>query len=193
MFPEQIIYISTILSLYASSFYIKDILKGKVKPNRVSWFIWSFAPFIAFWIQFKNGAGISSIPVFMSGFIPLLIFLFSFKNKDSYWKLNILDYLCLVLSIIAIFIWVYLKEGVLATTFAILADLIAYIPTYVKSWKKPHTENIFPYLAGMLGMLFVLLTTKSFSFIYIGFPLYIFFGNFIEILIVLFRKKYDRS
>lgn len=138
--------------------YIRDTFTGKTKPNRVSWFIWFLAPTIASIIQFQNGAGISALPVFMAGFMPFFVFLSSFKNKNAYWKLGMLDYVCLFLALLAIVFWIFFKNGTLATVFAILADGIPFIRTYVKSWSAPDTETVSTYYASIFSAWLSILT-----------------------------------
>jgi hypothetical protein len=192
MLPQQVVYVSIFTSLFAGYFYIKNTLLGKTKPNRISWFIWFVAPMIASFITFQNGGGISALPVFMAGFIPFLVLLASFKNKNAYWELGWLDYVCLFLSLISMVSWLFFKEGALATIFAILADAIAFIPTYVKSWNNPETETVTPYISGVFNASLSMLTVSTFSFITAGFAFYLFFGNLVEIVIVFIkRNKYE--
>lgn len=190
MLPQQLIYLSLITSFLAIYTYIKDVVKGKTKPNLASWFIWFVAPMIAAIVGWQNGAGISVLPVFLAGFMPFLVIVFSVFNKDSYWKLNRLDYLCLFLSFCALACWFYFKEGALATVFAILADGIAYVPTYIKSWKSPDTETAWPYGAGIFANLLGLATMSVFSFNTVAFAVYLIIANILEISILFFRRKY---
>jgi len=192
MLPQSLVYVSIFTSLTAGFFYIRDTLRGKTKPNLASWFIWFLAPMIAALVSFSKGAGLSVIPIFMAGFTPFLVLLVSVKNKNAYWKFSLLDYVCLVLSLLAIIVWVFLKEGNFATVFAILADLIAFIPTFVKSWKAPDTETIWPYLSGAFSSVLSVLTLNDLSFNTYGFALYLFLGNLTEVAIVLIRRKYEK-
>jgi len=189
MLPPEIAFISIATSLFAGYFYIRDILYGQTRPNLVSWSVWAIAPIIGSLIAFSKGANTSAIPVFMAGFVPLIVVLFSIKNKDSYWKFGVLDYVCFALSILAIIFWVFLKEGNLATFFAVLADFIAFIPTYVKSWKNPETENIWPYSAGLFNAALGVLTLSLISFNTAGFVFYLFIANTVQVAIVLYRRK----
>jgi hypothetical protein len=190
MLPQYIIYVSIFTSSLGVYSYIKDVLKGQTKPNLASWFIWFFAPMIAAMIGWQNGAGISILPVFLAGFMPFLVIVFSLFNKDSYWKLQLLDYICLFLSFCALLFWFYFKEGLLATVFAILADGIAYIPTYIKSWKNPETETAWAYGAGIFANVLGLATISVFSFSTLAFSIYLIIANNIEISILVFRRKY---
>ncbi len=63
--------------------YLIDTVRGKIKPNKVSWFMWSLAPLIAFAAEVKQGVGIQSLTTFIVGFVPLIIFIASFVNKRS--------------------------------------------------------------------------------------------------------------
>lgn len=77
----------------------------------------------------------------MVGFNPLLIFLASFVNKKAYWEISKLDLSCGALAIAGLVLWLITGTGNLAIFFSILADGIAAIPTVIKSYHKPETEN----------------------------------------------------
>jgi len=164
-------------------------LRGETKPNRVSWFIWFLAPFIASIILFFEGGSWAALPLFVSGFTSLLIFLASFKNKNAYWELGSLDYLCLFFAFCSLVAWLYFKQGAVATLFAVLVDLIAFVPTYIKSWKFPDSENLAPYMSGIFNSMLSLLTIATFNFVNYGFALYFLLGCVVEIIIVLYRRR----
>ena len=81
----------------------------------------------------------------MAGFLPLLIFLSSFVNKNSYWKLKKLDYICLALAVLALILWKITNNPLLAIIFSILADFFAALPLIIKIYKFPETETISAY------------------------------------------------
>ncbi len=189
MLPQYLVFISIFTSFFAGFFYIRGTLQGKTKPNRVSWLIWFIAPITAAIIQFQQGGGISALPVFMAGLIPFFVLLASFKNKNAYWKLGMLDYICLALSLLAFIFWLVFDEGLLATIFAILADAIAFLPTYIKTWKAPETESMSSYISGSFNSALSLATLPTISFITAGFAVYLLFGNLSEIFLIVLRRK----
>lgn len=81
MLPENLVIVGVIINFLGGISYVVDTLKGKVKPNRISWGIWAIAPLIAFFAEIKQGVGIQSLMTFMVGFSPLMIFVASFFNK----------------------------------------------------------------------------------------------------------------
>ncbi len=174
MISEKFIILGAILSFYGGLSYLIDTLKGKTKPNRVSWFLWALAPAIAFAAEIDKGVGLTSLMTFMAGFNPLLIVIASFVNKKAYWKLSKMDYFYGAISIFAIIIWKLTGEGNLAIFFAILADAFASIPTIIKSYRQPETENSTIFLFAMINSGITLLTIKVWSFAHWSFPAYIF-------------------
>ena len=81
MLPEKIIYIGVLINIFFYFLYIKGIFKSGVKPNLVSFTIWTLAPFIGVFLMLKAGAGWATFGTFMAGFGPLLIILFSLFIK----------------------------------------------------------------------------------------------------------------
>lgn len=174
MLNEKFIILGALLSFYGGLSYLIDTLKGKTKPNRVTWFLWALAPMIAFTAQLEKGVGLTALMTFMAGFNPAMIVLASFVNKKAYWKLNRMDYIYGAISIFAIIIWQITGEGNLAILFSIIADAFASLPTIIKSYKEPETENSTIFLFGMINSGLTLLTIKDWSFAQWGFPVYIF-------------------
>src|SRR5699024_11631646 len=95
-----------------------------------------------------NGFDWSILPVFMGGFMPLLVFIASMFNKSAYWKLSFLDCLCGIVAIFAIIIWRLTDDPILAIIFSILSDAIASLPTLRKAWLYPTTEAPVYYIGG---------------------------------------------
>lgn len=188
MIPQEFIIISPILAFIGGFFYIRDTLRGQTKPNRVSFFIWALVPILSTIIALQEGASWEILPAFLTGFIPLLVFFASFINKNAYWKLGRRDYIAGVLSFIAIILWLVVDLPIWAFAFLIIADLLAYIPTYIKGWTNPETETSISYLLAVVGNIIGLLIVQEWVFTSYGFSLYIIFANTI-LLLILFRKR----
>lgn len=187
MLNENFVYVGLLLSIYGSLDYLIKTVKGEVKPNRVTWFLWAVIPFIAFAAELQKGVGIQSILTFIVGFNPIVIFTASFLNKKSYWQIGPLDIICGILSVIAILLWLITKEANVAIILAIIADALAALPTVIKSFKYPETETPFPYFLFMTNALLVTLTIKSPTLAHLGFPVYIFVLNITLFILIKFK------
>jgi len=188
MLLEKIIFICVAINLVFTFWYIKSILRSSTRPNMVSFFIWSLAPFIAVFLGYKSGGGISLLGPFMSGFVPLLVFIFCLFKKDSFWKIGLLDIFCGILSLFALVCYILTHNLWVSVLFAIASDLLAYIPTFIKTWKNPETENYFIYLGGILNNAVSLLILRDWSFAIYAFSFYIVLVNSFEILLI-YRKR----
>ena len=184
-----IIIFTAFINAFGWIMYIKDTLKWKTKPNKITWWIWAAAPLIgSIAMYFSNWFTWSIIPVFMAWFIPLLIFLSSFINKNSYWKLWKLDYICLVFAILALILWLITDNPLLAIIFWILADLFAAIPLVIKNYNFPETENVFPFFAWLFANLSAFLVINKWEMEEYLFPLYLVIICSILILAFYWKK-----
>jgi len=173
MINQNFVIVGAIIAAAGSLSYLIDTLKGRVKPNRVSFLLWSLAPLIAFFAEVKQGVGIQALMTFIVGFLPLTIFIASFVNKKAVWNLTGFDLMCGALSIIGLVLWFITKSGNIAIIFSILADGLAAMPTIVKSFNYPETESAWPYFASTISAILTLLTVKVWNIANIAFPLYI--------------------
>ncbi len=173
MLNQNFVILGAIISLVGGLSYLINTLKGRVKPNRVSFLMWSLAPLIAFIAEVKQGVGIQALMTFMVGFLPLTILIASFINKKSQWKLSSFDLACGALSLIGLILWYITKSGNVAILLSIVADGLAALPTVVKSFKYPETESALPYFTSMISAIITLLTINVWNFANIGFPIYI--------------------
>ena len=188
MLPENIIFIGIVTGLITSFWYIKEMLYGTTRPNLVSWVLWTFAPFIGVFFQLKAGAGLSVLPVFMAGFGPFLVIVFSLWNKNSYWKINTFDLICGFFSVVALMIYIFTYNLEISILFAIISDGLAAIPTLIKSWKFPETENSVTYLGGIFSSILGLLIIDNWVFSIYSFNIYLMVMN-ITIVFCIYHKK----
>jgi hypothetical protein len=187
MISDKFVYLGALFSLVGSSTYALSTLRGRTRPNRVSWFVWSLAAFVAFSAQLSQHVGIRALMTFMVGFGPLMIFLASFVNKKSYWRITRFDLLCGVLSLFALVLWRITGVGNVAIALSIGADVLATLPTLKKAFENPSTEHPLPFLTGFISAGLTLLTLNTWSFASGGFALYILLCSIVLFALVRFR------
>lgn len=189
---QYLVFLGAAVNLGGASYYIKKTLNGEIKPNRVSWLMWAIAPMIAAAAALSDGVTWSVLPVFMSGFLPLLVFFASFVNKNAYWKLGVFDYACGLLSTLALVLWAITKEPNVAIAFAILSDGIAAVPNLVKSWKYPETESAVSYVGGVFSALTSFAAIKMWGFSSLAFPIYLVIID-LSLIFAVWRRKIFRQ
>ena len=187
MLPSYFVIIGTLIGAVGALAYLIDTVKGKVKPNRVSFLLWSIVPFIAFAAQIKQGVGIESLMTFSTGFLPMMTLAGSFVNKKAEWKLTTFDVLCGIFSVVGVVLWLITKVGNVAILFSIVADGLAAVPTIVKAYKYPDTELAWPWIATAFGVVLTLLTLATCSFANSAFIIYILLVNILIFVLIQFR------
>jgi hypothetical protein len=188
MISENWVILGGIFSVIGTAIYISEIIKGKVKPNGVTWLLWSIAPLIAFAAQINQGVGILALTTFMMGFGPIIILVVSFF-KHAIWKIELFDIICGCLSLLGLALWLITQVGNLAILFSIVADALAAVPTFRKSFVAPETEDYRTYLLGALSAAITLLAISNWTFAFYGFPLYILLINSVLVFIIRFMPK----
>ncbi|PIR76549.1 MAG: hypothetical protein COU32_01410 [Candidatus Magasanikbacteria bacterium CG10_big_fil_rev_8_21_14_0_10_42_10] len=185
---QYIVLLGAAGQLIGISVYIKETIRGNTKPNRVSWLMWSIATLIAAAAEVTKGVGWAVLPIFIAGFAPFLVFIATFFNKKSYWKLQTFDYICGALSLLAIFFWWLTKEANVAIVFAIAADAFAAIPTYKKAITHPHSESVAPFALGFFNALTSFFALVAFNFAELAFPIYLVLLD-ASFTIIIYRGK----
>ena len=173
MISTNWIYVGTAIGALGTAVYLRDTLRGTTKPNRVTWLLWAFAPLLAATVEFRDGVGLRALPTFMIGFMPLLVFVGSFHNPASMWKVRRIDYACGLMSVVGTVVWLVTRNGILAISAAIAADFLAGLPTVMKSWTHPETETVHSYIGAVVSMAIVLLTITHWTFEEAAFPVFI--------------------
>jgi hypothetical protein len=187
MLHSNFVIIGTLIGAAGALAYLIETVKGKVRPNRVSFLLWSVIPMIAFFAQIRQGIGMEALMTFSTGFLPFTVFIASFFNKQAEWKLTMFDLICGTLSLLGLILWMITKVGNIAIFFSIVADALAAIPTIRKAYKYPETEIAWPWIATVAGVVLTLLTLSTLTFANSGFILYILVVNLLIFILVQFR------
>lgn len=189
-FARLLIIFSALLTIVAASAYLRDTLKGKTKPNRISWFLWALLPLIATAAALRADADIwATIRVFLAGFLPLIIFLASFWNKQSYWRLTFFDWLCGGFAFLAIAVWLILDSPRITILFAVIGDSFAALPTFIKAWKYPKTETGITYVINLIAAFLVIPSIPIWNIENSAFQIYLLITNLI-LIISIYRNKF---
>lgn len=187
MISDKFVILGSLLNLWGCAAYAQDTLKGKTKPNRVTWSLWSLAPLIAFVAERNKGVGLVSLMTLSIGIGPLIVLVASLSSRKSYWRLRQTDYLCGLLSLLGLALWIIYRDANIAIVFSIAADIFAALPTLVKSYRHPETESVEAYWPTIVNSGITLLAIDSWSVANYGFPIYTLVINVVFVAFIQFR------
>lgn len=173
MIPEYFAVVGAAIASLGGLYYLYDTIRGKTKPNRVTWLLWGLFPMVIFIAQRAQGVEGLSWVSFAAGFTPILILLASFINKKAYWKTEPRDYYLMIAAIIGLILWALTDNPNLAIIFSLFADLFAGLPTMIKAYKQPETESWIAYAISAFGFGISVLAIPSYEFENFAFVIYL--------------------
>jgi len=177
MLPEYFAIIGAIIGSLGGLYYLYETVAGKAQPNRITWLLWGIFPMVIFVAQRAQGVEGLSWPSFVAGFTPLLVVAASFLNRKAYWKSEPRDYYLMAAAIVGIVLWAITDNPNLALLFALLADMLAGIPTLIKSYRHPHSESWIAYAISTFGFGISFLSVQTYNFENTAFVAYLFAMN----------------
>jgi len=171
--PVQFVLLGAAFNLVGLTSYVADTLRGRNRPNRVTWFLWALAPLIAFAAELGQGVGLQSLMTFMVGFGPAVVLGASFVSRHGAVRVTRFDLVCGVLSLVALVMWRVTGRGDVAIAFSVAADLLAGVPTIAKAYRDPDSESWPAFACSGVSAAITLLTITTWTFAAAAFPVYI--------------------
>lgn len=142
--------VGAVLVVWSFVPYIQHILKKTIEPHIYTWFIWSVTHAIAALAIFEGDGGVfAATAVAAGGVLSFIIFILSLKHGSK--NITTFDTVTLVTALAAIFMWWQLDHPEWAIITISLIDLLGFVPTLRKTWKKPKSEPVGPWVLYALG------------------------------------------
>lgn len=159
--------------------YTISIFRGTVKPNRISWFIWSVIGF-AFWLITPATADeVTKMLTVIFMINPTVIFILTlFKGK--YIQPDRLEVFSLIVGLSAILVWYFYRQssGVFPISMAIFADFCALLPTLRFVFISPDEEAPLAWICFFLGSLIAVFGIEQYTLESLLLPVYMTLGAF---------------
>lgn len=155
--------------------YIVDILRGKTKPERASWLIWTLLGSISFLTQMAEGATFSLVMTGTQTLAVVVVFILSIKFGVG--GLTRRDFLSILTALIGIVLWRLTSNPMTALMLVIAVDAIGVYLTLIKSYKDPGSETLFAWILNSFSGLFGILSVGSLNFNLLLYPAYILIAN----------------
>lgn len=159
--------------------YTISIFRGTVKPNRISWFIWSVIGF-AFWIITPPTADeVTKMLTLIFMINPSLIFILTLFKGESL-KPDNLEKFSLIVGLFAIAVWYFYRQssGIFPISLAIFADFCALLPTLRFVLSAPDEEAPTAWICFFLGSLIAVFGIEQYTLESLLLPVYMTLGAF---------------
>ncbi len=151
---ELIGMLSLLVGLAGTGIYIASILRGQTRPHLFTWLVWFILTVIGYLAQLHDDRGPGTWVMGVTALCALAIVALSLKYGEKNRTRG--DWIALALSLTAIIPWLLTKDPLGSVLMISVIDLVAFYPTFRKSWLKPHEENLTGYVFAnakyLLGM-----------------------------------------
>lgn len=100
-----------------------------------------------------------------------------------------IDWVCFVGACISLIFWLLFNQPLVAVVLLVLTDLLAFIPTFRKTWSLPHDETLFEYGMASLKFSVAFFAFSSFSLTIVMYPAYLIVANTTFLIYTLIRRN----
>jgi hypothetical protein len=179
--------IAIVIGLIGYIPYFATIFSGKTKPHAFTWFVWGLLTAIAFGGQVAGSGGAGAWVTGFTAFISFIIFALALvKGKRDF---PLADWLCLAGCMVSLALWAVTDNPLSAIILITIIDLVAFIPTFRKSYAKPHSEPAFTY--GLSGLKFVvgIAALEQFSAVTVIYPASLVLTNGLFVAMLFIQRK----
>lgn len=150
--------ISGLLVIISIVPYTIRVWQGKIRPNITSWSLWSAIGFTILITYRDSGAEDNVWPAIFGFSNPLIVTILAIIRRGEKTAFGKIEWACAVTCIITLLVWGNVRSNPdhvqYALYLALLADLLAGIPTFVFVSKHPDQDR--PFAWGMFGFAYIL-------------------------------------
>lgn len=182
--------IAGIINIVAYIPYVISIIKRETRPSIVTWWIWAALEVMLSVSYIMSGAESTKWLPIASFFGMFLVAILSLKYGKKSW--TTIDATCLAGAILGIMVWIFFGNPVVALAVFLIVDMLAIIPTIVKSWDDPYGEDLFAWIITFLSGAFNIFAIERWTSSIAMLPLYNFF-IYLTVVWTLFYFKREQK
>ena len=172
--------------------YLRDTIKQKTKPHIYTWFVWGFVTALAFALQIQAHAGTGAFVTLAAAIVCLFIFLLGLKHPKAERNITTADTVFLIAALAALGLWVLAKQPVVSIILLSTIDMLGFIPTIRKSWRKPHEETLSSYATNTFRFALAIIALQHYTIVTALYPItWIIANGIFSIFLVVRRKQLD--
>lgn len=163
--------------------YIYDTIRGRTRPDKATWIIWTVLGVIIAASYYSSGARDS---FWVTAAYPagmLIVVALSFKYGKEGW--SALDKACLLGAGAGLALWAATRDPALALYLTTSVDAIGGIPTIKKAYDEPQSESAWGWGLFLIANTLNLLAISEWTLAMAFYPVYVFILCIIMMALIL--------
>lgn len=167
--------------------YLKSVYFGKTRPHLFTWLIWGLVGAIAAAGQYVEGAGSG---MWLTAAISVFAFIRCIAALTHGEKgVTMAVWLCLLACLAAVIVWPLVNNPFWSVLMVTLIDLVAFVPTWRKSWNKPGEEHAGSYVLFGFTALLSIIAMENYNATTVLYPLSILLSCWAFVGMLMIRRK----
>lgn len=118
-------------------------MEGTAKPHLFSWIPWTLTTAVGFWASLSHGGGYGSWLFALQAVCCSIVLIYAIFRGEK--EITTLDRVAFVGSVLAVVIYIFTKDAIIAILLPATADCLGFAPTFRKSFMKPREEPVSTY------------------------------------------------
>ena len=168
---EALAVVAAVLVIVAVVPYLADIVRGKTKPNIVSWFTWTILTGIATGAAFAGGATHTALLTLANTISTGLVVVLGLRFGIA--KFSYFDAFCQLGASVGLVLWLVLDSPAIGVIVSVAIDFIAGLATLRHAWTDPSEETWQTYFVGAVAAALTVASITHFSLVSLLYPVYI--------------------
>ena len=183
-----LVFLSAALSIAAYLPYIGDTLRGRTRPQRASWLIWSVLGSIAFASQLYEGAQgtLWFAGAQVSGTITVFV-LSLWRGKGE--LLSPVDVLALGVAAIGLVLWHLTDTAAYALAITISISMLGGVLTILKTYRDPGSETTITWILSFCASVCTIAAAGTVNPVILAYPVYLLVLNGGIILAIMLGRQ----
>lgn len=135
---------ASVLAIAGSIPYILSMIKGTTRPHIFSWLLWGVFNAIGGVAQMMDGGGPGAWVNLISAVLCWVVTVMGLLQKGER-DIVRSDWIAFTGAVVAIIPWALTKDPLWSVIIITIIDMLAFYPTFRKSWYKPQEEALVSY------------------------------------------------
>lgn len=176
------------LSFLAFVPYIVATIRGKNRPNRATWIIWS-AVGVSLLASYAAAGARETLWVTVANLLAFVfVLILSVKYGVGGW--TVFDGLCLFGAAFGLLLWWWFDSPLPTLYSGLFVDLVGALPTIRKSWVQPESEDLLTWILFVAANALNLFAIREWSLVMASYPVYMVFITALMVgVLVLSRNR----
>ncbi len=183
---EYLLLGSVLLTVGSVIPYIRNILRGKTKPNIASWITWALLNLVATIAEFA--AGEYKTAIFSTASTTATLSVVILGLKYGYAKYSRFDGICQIATLTGFIFWYVFDTPAAAVITTVTIDFVGSFPTYRHAWISPNEETATTFAISGCGAFLGIVALTDYNWTSLTYIIYILFNNTVISSLILFRQ-----